>query len=99
MFVTNQRQHLRKEPHNTVTKNGGGNIMDCGCFVHLGIQKVEIIKSTICSASYQGVLDEDMRRAVPNLILKWKWVFQRNNDLKNTNKFTNEWLIKRRNGL
>lgn len=97
MFVTNQRQKGKK-PIITV-KYGGGNMV-WSCFVHLGIRKIEIIKSTICSASYQGMLDEDMRLAVPNWILKWKWVFQRNNDLQNTSKSTNEWLkwLKRKNG-
>ncbi|MGH0158770.1 UNVERIFIED_CONTAM: hypothetical protein FKN15_044380 [Acipenser sinensis] len=65
-----------------------------GCFAASGPGQLAIIDTTMNSALYQKILEENIRPSVYELKLNQKWVMQQDNDPKHTSRSTKEWLQK-----
>ena len=73
-------------------KHGGGSVMVWGCFAAAGPGQLTIIESTMNSAVYQRVLEENVKPSVKKLKLQRNWTLQHDNDPKHTSKSTKDWL-------
>ena len=70
-----------------MVKYGGGIIMLWGCFLAAGTGRQVKIE-----AKYRELLDEDLLQSAQDLRLGRRFTIQQNNDPKNTEKTTQEWL-------
>ncbi|TWW59225.1 Transposable element [Takifugu flavidus] len=102
LFGLNSTHHVwRKknaayDPRNTVptVKHGGGNIMFWGCFTAKGTGLLHRITGKMDGAMYRAVLRDNLLPSARKLKMGRGWVFQRDNDPKDTAKATKEWLKK-----
>ncbi|XP_075444851.1 uncharacterized protein LOC142488342 isoform X3 [Ascaphus truei] len=102
LFGLNEKRSAWRKP-NTVfeqknliptVKHGDGSVMVWGCFAASGPGRLAIIDTTMNSALYQKILEENVGPSVCELKLNQKWVMQQENDPKHTSRSTKEWLLK-----
>lgn len=66
----------------------GGNVLVWSCFTAPGTGQLAVTDPTMSSASYQRVLEDNVRPSGQKLKLNWKWTFQQDNDSLHTSKST-----------
>ena len=83
-------------PKNTVptVKFGGGSIMIWGCFSVKGVGKISVIDAKVNAQKYKQILQENFMSSVKSLELPSDYIFQQDNDPKQTAKSTKKWLSK-----
>ena len=80
---------------NTVptVKHGGGSMMFWGCFAASGTGGLDSVQGVMKSGDYQILLGCNVGPSVRKLgLCQRSWVFQRDNDPKNTSNSTKKWL-------
>uniref|UniRef100_A0A8C4T8V8 Transposase n=1 Tax=Erpetoichthys calabaricus TaxID=27687 RepID=A0A8C4T8V8_ERPCA len=100
LFGVNARRHVWRKPGtahhqaNTIptVKYGGGSIMLWGCFSVAGTGRLVRIKEKMTTAMYRDILDENLFQSALDLRLGRQFVFQQDNDPKQTAKISKEWL-------
>ncbi|CDQ92657.1 unnamed protein product [Oncorhynchus mykiss] len=100
--LNSTRRVWRKEkdeynPKNTIptVKQGGGNILLCGCFSAKGTGRLHRIEGRMDGAMYREILANNLLPSVRALKMGCGWVFQHDNDPKHTARATKEWLRKK----
>ena len=73
-------------------KHGGGSIMLWGCFAAGGTDALHKIDGIMREEKYVDILKQHVKRSVRKLKLGRKWVFQMDNDPKDTSKVVAKWL-------
>ena len=100
LFGHNYRNHVwRKDgeaysPKNTVpTVNfGGGSIMNWGYFSAKRVGKISVIDGKMNTQKYTQILQENLMSSIESFELPFDYIFQQDNDPKNTAKSTKKWL-------
>ncbi|KAG2462119.1 TCB1 transposase, partial [Polypterus senegalus] len=100
LFGVNARRHVWRKPGtahhqaNTIPtlKHGGGSIMLWGCFSVAGTGRLVRIKGKMTAAMYRDILDENLLQSALDLRLGRRFIFQQDDDPKNTAKISKEWL-------
>ncbi|CDQ73294.1 unnamed protein product [Oncorhynchus mykiss] len=84
-------------PKNTIptVKHGGGNIILWGCFSAKGTGQLHLIEGRMDGAMYREILANNLLPSVRALKMGHGWVFQHDNDPKDTARATKEWLRKK----
>ena len=78
-------------PFSTV-KHGGGSIMMWGCFSAAGTGRLVKIGGKMNAAIYRDILEEKLLQSALDLRLGRRFIFQQDNDPKNTAKISKGWL-------
>ncbi|KAG2457851.1 TCB1 transposase, partial [Polypterus senegalus] len=100
LFGVNARRHVWRKlgtahhQANTIptVKHGGGSIMLWGCFSAAGTGRLVRIKGKMTAAMYRDILDENLFQSAIDLRLGRRFIFQQDNDPKQTAKISKEWL-------
>ncbi|KAK3544302.1 hypothetical protein QTP86_009075 [Hemibagrus guttatus] len=92
-----RRKNAELHPKNTIptVKHGGGNIMLWGCFSAKGPGRLIRVKERMNGAMYREILSKNLLPSARALKMKRGWVFQHDNDPKDTAQATKEWLRKK----
>ncbi|KAK3574700.1 hypothetical protein QTP86_014767 [Hemibagrus guttatus] len=92
-----RRKNAELHPKNTIptVKHGGGNIMLWGCFSAKGPGRLIRVKERMNGAMYREIFSKNLLPSARALKTKRGWVFQSDNDPKNTARATKEWLRKK----
>jgi hypothetical protein len=70
LFGLNAKRHVWRKPGSIPTvKQGGGSIMQCGCFSAAGTGRLVRIKGKMKGAKYTEVLDENLLQNAQDLRL------------------------------
>ena len=96
IFGHNHRNYAERKdgkvysPKNTVptVKFGGGSIMIWECFLAKCVGKISIIDGKMNAQKYKQILQENLMSSVESLELQSDFIFQQDNDPKNTTKST-----------
>ena len=92
-----RKRNAEYNPKYTIptVKHGGGNLMFWRCFSAKGTGRLHRIEGRMNGAMYREILGDNLLPSVRALKMGRGWVFQHDNDSKNTAKATKEWLKKK----
>ncbi|CAJ0952836.1 unnamed protein product [Ranitomeya imitator] len=92
-----RKKNTELHPSNTIptVKHGGGNIMLWGFFSAKGPGRLIRVHERMNGAMYREILSANLLPSARALKMKRGWVFQHDNDTKQTARATKEWLRKK----
>ncbi|GFX87299.1 transposable element Tcb2 transposase [Trichonephila clavipes] len=88
---TNTSHH----PKHTIptVKHGGGSVMVWGCMAASGVGKLVFIDGIMHKMAYLNILQNNLKESADKLGLGSNFIFQQDNDPKNTAFVIKEWLL------
>uniref|UniRef100_A0AAQ5YIB3 Uncharacterized protein n=1 Tax=Amphiprion ocellaris TaxID=80972 RepID=A0AAQ5YIB3_AMPOC len=88
LFLTETKRRTSSQHTISTVKHGGGSIMMWGCFTGRLVK----VEGKMKAATYREILENNLMQSALELQLGRRFVFQKDNKLKQTAKTTQKWL-------
>ena len=93
LFGLNAKHHVWRKPGTIpMVKHGAGRIMLRGCYSATGTERLVRREGKMHGAKYREIFDENLLQSIQDLRRGGGFIFQQENDPKNTTKTMQEWL-------
>ncbi|GFW15572.1 transposable element Tc1 transposase [Trichonephila clavipes] len=90
-----RKPNTSHHPQHTIptVKHGGGSVMVWGCMAASGVGKLVFIDGIMHKMAYLNILQNNLKESADKLGLGSNFIFQQDNDPKNTAFVIKEWLL------
>jgi transposase len=95
LYVWRKPRKKELDPKNIIptVKHGGDHAMVWGCMDYAGVGELATVEGIMNAKGHVNILRGNLKKSVRKLGIQHSYLFQKDNDPKNTARITRKWLL------